>query len=126
MAEQALDLWPKIETTNVRTPLTVLKRQAALLGQHTENLLEARVITLPASEGFQHSFLIVVPTIGYQIELFRIAHDLNLYPVKVDSATVGPTKPLQSEDELVEWLKMVLNSPETKRILNTLMVQAES
>jgi hypothetical protein len=130
MADQALDLWPQIESVNVRTPGTILKQQAALLGKHTKNLIEGRVATRAHSGGFLHSFLIDVPTLDYTFELFAVANDLNLYPVRVDTLSrnfgVSSHAPLISEAEFVDWLKAVLNSAETKRILATLMAQAES
>jgi hypothetical protein len=104
----------------------VLKQQAALLGKHTSNLLEARVVTLPAPGGFRHVFLILIPTLGYQHELFNVTHDLKLYPVNVTQGNGVPNESLESEDDLVAWLKLVLNSAETRRILSTLMVQAEA
>jgi hypothetical protein len=125
MAEQALDLWPKLETVNIRTPLNVLKQQAALLGKHTGNILEARVITQPMPPGFLHRFMIEAPIMAYQIELFSVTHDLNLYPVRTMSDGADGES-LASEENLVEWLKAKLNSAATKRILATLMAQAES
>jgi hypothetical protein len=128
MAEQALDFWPEIET-NIRTPVTILKQQASLLGKHTSNLLEARVVSQPWGDGFIHRFLIELPTIDYTFELFRVSHDVNLYPVRIDSGRYGDValkEPLPSEEAFVNWLKAVLNSAETKRILSTLLAQAES
>jgi hypothetical protein len=130
MVEQALDLWPQIEAVNVRTPGTILKQQAALLGKHTKNLLEGSVITRTYGSEFHHRFVISVPTLDYSMILFEVAHDLNLYPARIAAATVrfdvSSEVALTSEAEFVDWLKAVFNAPETKRILSTLMAQAES
>lgn len=42
---QATDFWGKIETTAIRTPLSIMREQAAALGPRTMNLVEARVET---------------------------------------------------------------------------------
>src|SRR5580658_4114730 len=103
MAEQALDLWPQIEAVDVRTPGTILKQQAALLGKHTKNLLEGRVVTQGRATGFIHHFVIDAPTLNYSVELFAVSHDLNLYPVRIEVAFDVPSNlPLNSEAELVD------------------------
>jgi len=126
MAEQSLDLWPEIAAADIRTPVSILRQQAALLGKHTNNLLEAKVVTQQWTGGFLHRFFIAMPIIGYQLELFTVFHDVMLYPVKINP--VGDVNPaeLESEKDLIAWLKGTLNSAETKRILTTLMAQAES
>jgi hypothetical protein len=133
MAEQALDLWPDIERARIATPVTILKQQAALLGKHTGNLLEARVTTMSTSSGFLHRFVIEAPALGgYQYELFDVRHDANLYPVQAQVSPRVVENPsdsnivLISEQELVDWLGRVLKSTETKRILGSLLAQIES
>jgi hypothetical protein len=131
MAEQAMDLWPQIEAVDVRTPGTILKQQAALLGKHTKNLLEGRVLTQGRAGLFIHHFMIDAPTLNYSMELFAVSHDLKLYPVRIEEAPsvrldLPPGSLLNSEVEFVDWLKAVFNAAETKRILSTLMAQVES
>src|SRR5580658_4806026 len=131
MADQVTDLWPQIEAVNVRTPGTILKQQAALLGKHTKNLLEGSVDTQTYGSEFRHHFIINAPTLSYSMELFAVAHDVYLYPVRIASAPrVRLDHPedllLNSEGEFVNWLKGVFNAAETKRILSTLMAQVES
>ena len=40
------NLWPKIETSSLKTPVTILKEQASLLGANTQNLITAEVSAL--------------------------------------------------------------------------------
>jgi len=53
-----------------------------------------------------------------------------LYPIKLESGPHGNlligTLGFNSEDKFVNWLKEVLNSGETKRVLNTLLAQVEA
>jgi hypothetical protein len=135
MPEEALDLWPAIEKGNTRTPVSILKQQAALLGKHTKNLLEASVDTDASPGRFAHRFIIEAPALGgYRYELFSIQHDEKLYPVKVISAPPGTPiqdeikwrKGFESEETFVDWLKAALNSADTKRLLSNLLAQIES
>lgn len=130
MADQALDLWPQIEAANVLTPGTILKQQAALLGKHTKNLLEGKVVTQSIGGEFIHHFMIDAPTLDYRMELFAVSHDMNLYPVRIVAAPPVrfdlPQFLVSSEAEFVDWLKSVFNAAETKRILSTLMAQVDS
>lgn len=135
MPEEALDLWPAIEKGSIRTPVSILKQQAALLGKHTRNLLEAKVDTDASPGRFVHRFIIEAPALGgYQYELFSIRHDEKLYPVKMVSAPPGTpgseqvkwNRGFDSEETFVDWLKAVLNSGDTKRLLSNLLAQIES
>ena len=53
------DLWPaNIADTNLTTPITILKQQAALLGQKTQQLATGEVTTQTLGDRFVHSFRI--------------------------------------------------------------------
>jgi hypothetical protein len=128
MPEEAVDFWPNLDSTKPRTPLLILKQQAALLGKHTKNLVVADVETTTYNGRFFHRFIIEASSLNYRYQLFGISHDVMLYPLKLES---GPNvkmaaQTFNSEDEFVSWLKGILNSGETKRILNTLLAQVEA
>jgi hypothetical protein len=127
MPEAALDLWPDIHAAKPRTPLSIMKQQAVMLGKHTSNLLEAEVTTDIYDGDFRHRFVIAVPALDYRYELFTVSHDPMLYPITVlHPITVSLVPKLRNEQEFVDWLKNVLNSDDTKRILASLLAQAES
>ena len=132
MPEEAVDFWPDLDSTQVRTPLLILKQQAVLLGKHTKNLLAASVETQTMSYGerFLHRFIIQAPTLDYRYGLFSVSHDLMLYPVTLESSPQREVSRVQrtfkSEDEFVSWLKDLLNSDQTKRLLSTLLAQVEA
>jgi hypothetical protein len=120
-----------------------MKQQAALLGKHTNNLLEGDVSSDATRGRLTHRFFIKAPTLDYRYEVFRVSHDLiSLYPVRVEA---GPHKAnftekdrtweseeafkdrtLESEGAFLEWLKEVLNSEDTKRVLGSLLAQSEA
>ena len=82
MATQIVDLWGQFEPAESSSPLTILRGQAALLGDKTKHVVEARVDATAAGGKFVHSFRLVVPALDhYQYELFRVSHAIDLYPV---------------------------------------------
>lgn len=124
MATQA-DFWGEIAPAQVRTPVSILREQAALLGRKTNNTLEAKVSTTVSEASlFVHNFDLVVPALdGYTYRLFRLYHGADIYPVRTDDT---PQKRLENEYEFSEWLRERLSSPETKRIIANLLAQVNS
>jgi len=120
----ARDFWGDVQAIEVKTPLAILREQASMLGPKTKNLVEARVETAIArDQQFVHRFNLVVPPLdNYIYELFTIQHGIDLYPVKVP----GTTQESRDEAEFTEWLRLRLASPETRRIVNNLVAQAQS
>lgn len=115
------DLWGELEVAQVRTPLVIMKEQAALLGAKTKNLVEATVKTQVDDGGdFSHSFNLLVPALGnYRYSLFTVYHGVQIYPLFVMS---GGNR-LGTEEEFLAWLAAKLSSPETKRIISNLLSQ---
>ncbi|MBV9761347.1 MAG: hypothetical protein JO340_12345 [Acidobacteriaceae bacterium] len=118
------DLWGNLDLEEIRTPAAILREQAALLGQKTKNLIEARVDLVPMGDRIFHIFKLVVPTLGgYVYELFRVSNTVaNLYPVRVER----PRQELSTEGEFVEWVGERLSSPDTRRVLSSLLAQAKA
>ena len=125
MATQ-VDLWGDIGPAEpVRTPVTILREQAALLGRKTKNVLEAKVSSFTLAGGLTHSFNIVVPGLDdYTYELFQIQIGVDAYPVFVSVPPTMATVKLETEQQFTEWLKAKLSSPETKKIIGNLLAQA--
>lgn len=128
MPEEALDFWPDISASKLRTPLSIMKQQAALLGKHTNNLVEAEVVTRSEAGRLYHRLFLVAPTLDYRYQLLSASHDVKLYPVETHVGT-GPlllSRVISDEPEFVAWLKEILSSDETKRIIDALLAQAEA
>ena len=133
------DLWGNINSEEfVRTPASILKEQAALLGKKTGNVLEARVETTTLPSGwFGHKLLLVAPTLdNYTYELLKFSHPIQLYPVNPDTFVIDPRIPaigqtfgprtVPNEESFVKWLGEKLSSDETHRIIATLLSQSRS
>jgi|HubBroStandDraft_5_1064220.scaffolds.fasta_scaffold266061_2 hypothetical protein len=123
------DLWGEIPVDDVRTPVTILREQAALLGPKTKNIIEARVSTLARDGHFYHSFDLIVPALdNYIYELFRVDHDVTLYPIYTPndekSTFRGSKISLKTEEEFTDWLRHRLSSHETRKIISSLLAQA--
>ncbi len=134
MADAIPDLWPDIEQTQLVPPIAILREQAAALGKKTNNLLQGRVETTPVGEGrFRHSFYVVAPSLDeYAYKLFWIEHGVEQYPVAAPQqlTLLGPPQvreaTIESEKELLQYVREVLNSDKTKRIVGSLLAQVKA
>jgi hypothetical protein len=116
----SLDFWGEIEATQQRTPLSILREQAGLLGAKTKNLVEASVKTHANGDTFVHSLDLVIPVLdNYTYNLLTIYHGPSIYPVNVQ---FGESR-FDTEEQFIEWLCAKLSSPETKRIVSNLLAQ---
>jgi hypothetical protein len=136
MSSAIPNLWPTdLAPTVARTPLTILKEQAAQLGAMTKNLLEGRVETVAQPAGgdrvFRHRFIIVAPSIdSYAFLLLEVSHKLEPYPARATFyGRPGDTpafKEVASEDEFVDYLRTVFASDATRRVIGALLAQVRS
>lgn len=125
------NLWPRdIDLqTPLRTPLAVLREQGNNLAQLTNGLVVAAIT--PFSDPYSHYklgylFGMVVPSLdNYQYDLLRIEHGPALYPLRVTSSVLGGQgATCQNEEELLEVLRQIFNSPEARRVLQSLVAHA--
>jgi hypothetical protein len=123
-----VDLWPKARfETDAITPVSVLRKQAALLGEKTQQLVTADVSTFVDRDSVTHRFRLVVPALdNYKYELFHLTHRIDkLYPLNgyVDNRSVPD---IADETAFVQFLKEVLSSESTLRKIDSLMAQAKA
>jgi hypothetical protein len=135
MADAIPDLWPDIEQTQVVPPIAILRQQAAALAKKTNYLLQGQVETITTSGGrFTHSFNVVAPSLdNYTYKLFWIEHGAEQYPVVAPTPETGlSTRPLprtltiESQDDLLDYIREVLNSDKTKKIVSSLLAQVKA
>ncbi len=133
-----IDLWPEdIGQVKIKSPVVILKEQAALLGKKTHNLLEAA-----AGQGdtpgddFSYNFNITAPALGlYTYRLFAIDHGIGLYPlnIAIDDEICRQIAPdakdnrlrIQSEDEFLEILRRIFASTKTRVLISGLLAQID-
>jgi hypothetical protein len=119
------NLWPEgvRETTPMITPNAIFKRQASALADRTDGVLQGTVTRRVHEDGdFVYSFKITSTTLDYSYELFLAWHKpILLYPVTC-SFQSRVTR-CGNQEELLEWLRGVFSSDETKRVIDSLLAQ---
>lgn len=126
MADALVDLWPAIEGDPVRTPLSILREQASLLGPKTQHLVEAEVSTSSRRDSLVHEFYVVAPALDhYRYHLLTVAHGIELYPLEMWPAR-GDTAQVDDEGAFVERLGSFLASEHTLNIVRSLYSQSQS
>ncbi len=126
MADQ--DMWGDFRLEAVRTPVQVLKEQAAALGPKTKYLVVARVSTSTRHGDFYHELVLVVPALDdYQYDLLQLTHRIDLYPLELEHySDKSLNQTVNSELELNIALQRALSSEKTKRIIASLIGQASA
>ena len=119
------DLWPEnIADSNLTTPVTVLKEQAALLGEKTRQLVKGEVVTQATGNLFVHYFYIAAPTLSYKFELFTLSHGVNFYPLVM--RYLNDTISLPSESAFKDKLKEIFAAPHTLNVAHSILAQVRS
>ncbi len=133
-----MDLWPEDiqEPINVKSPVTILKEQAALLGKRTNNLVTAEVSKKENNirAEFEYLFFIVSTSLNYRYKLFSIEHNITLYPLRIitdtdliqevtddETASIFSRITINDEEEFYRILQKIFGSTKVKRIISTLM-----
>jgi hypothetical protein len=119
------DLWPdNIADSHLTTPVTVLKEQAALLGEKTRQLVKGEVVTQATGNLFVHYFYIVAPTLSYKFELFTLSHGVNFYPLVM--RYLNNTTSLRSESDFKDKLKEIFAAQHTVNVVHSILAQVRS
>jgi len=147
------NLWPDdINITEKKAPVTILREQASMLGEKTQNIVIGEVHKLEAFLNkalkertglilneelrFYYGFYIVAPALGnYRYKLFTILHDVYLYPVIIyvdedvkneisPSVDVNSNIIANSEEEFLDLLKRIFHSQKTKKIISAILSQS--
>jgi len=142
MSDSKDDLWGEnFKPEPIRAPVTILREQGELLQTKTDYDLRGAVET-EASENnnFLHFFFIEVPRLdNYGYRLFYITHKVLSYPLEIGGLSaalmlqLSPTGPLpgmmpgfisaKDEEEFKDFLKRILSSEETQKIVKSLLGQ---
>lgn len=137
------DLWPEDigQLEPIQVPEKILRKQAFLLGEKTGNLIEAVVSDSYFNESesteFNYHFYIVAPTLdNYHFSLFKVSHDIALYPLtieidteilsEIESSNVSGKIKIKNEEEFLEILKKILNAKKIKRVIRVLKSMIDS
>jgi len=123
----AEDLRPdNIAESNLVTPVSILKEQAALLGDKTKQLVVAVVDTDTSGDNFFHRFYIVAPTLNYRYDLFYVEHGIAFYPLMLKWQGEPLPRKLSDEASFKAFLKQVLSSQHTMNVVHSILAQVRS
>jgi hypothetical protein len=117
------NLWPDdIADTAFVTPVSILKEQAAALGEKTGQLVVGEVLSSSSGDTFYHRFVISAPALGnYNFELFSLQHGISFYPMQAGWRGTGYS--FSSEQQFIDWLKMVFRDQSTKNVIQSILAQ---
>jgi hypothetical protein len=122
------DYWPdfgkgKFERT---PPRTFLREQAEALTRRTKGVLEGLVTTSTQGNFFLQSLYVVVPSLeNYSYQLLLVVHPVQYYPLDLRALVQDRTIVCQTEEQFKDALREVLQSEQTKRVLEALLGQVE-
>jgi len=125
------DLWGELSLEeNIRTPVTILREQAALLGEKTRQVLQGdvRVHHNVGLNGFEAEFFITAPALdNYAYQLFSIQYPLAMYPLKIIATITGrPPRECPTEEKFVNELGIILSHAKVKKIISSLVAQSKA
>lgn len=128
MTTSSEDLWPDdlgAQPTD-KTPLVILREQAAKLGEKTGNVVEGEVSVHPHPDGKSLSIrlTVIAPALGgYEYVLLEATQPVELYPVTMhfeDGRWVA-----NDERGFKQYLKNLFNSQRTKALIANLVAQSK-
>lgn len=119
------NLWGDIpKGENLKTPVAILREQAAILGEATDNLLVADVVPNKQKESMTLHFYVTAPALdNYRFHLFQVDHQIELYPLEVETDEV--VYQCSDENSFKGALKAILSSPKVHRIISSLLAQSK-
>jgi len=124
------DLWPDdFGHDEQKPPVLILKEQAQLLSAKTRGLVLGWVESkpVPVSNDFWHNFYLQVPNLDdYLFNLFVVRHGVLGYPATVTIPTLKWHSNPESSDQLTDVLRRIFNDAEVKKIVRSLLTQAQA
>lgn len=128
MAASQRDLWPTNISVlpDLRTPVSILREQASLLGEKTSNLVEGEVRSQgDKNSQFVHTFFLIAPALdNYRYPLFTVTHKVELYPLSINFSNVGVH--VNQEEDFIEQLKKIFSDERTMKVIQALIAQSRS
>jgi hypothetical protein len=129
MATHTADFWPddigETGGPEPRTPVALLREQAVALGEKTKNVVTAEVESDTDGGMFVHTLYLAAPSINYKYQLLAVRHPLLLYPILAKEPGNVAWRKLESEDDFLQWLRTVLASENTKKVIRALRAQSQ-
>jgi hypothetical protein len=119
--------WRIPDLATDKTPLVVMREQAAALTKQTNGLLRGEVQTFAADNFLHITLSIVVPALdNYSVQLLTYQQPIQMYPGTL-RLLIGERRAIvRSLAQFNQLLKIFLASDVVKRAVSSLLVQATS
>ncbi len=131
------DLWPDNISTEILTPIAIMRAQIAGLERRTQGLIEVDINSSENDNRITHNFDLIVPSLdGFRERILGVSHDLaRVYPTilradvfKKEAVISGVTTITHSamastQEEFIEKLSLVLRSDHVRSTIESLIAQ---
>jgi len=138
MPSKIPDLWPNDISTDVLTPLAIMRSQVPGLERRTKGLLEADISSVEKEKEIVHNFDLVAPAVDRVRErILVVTHERNrVYPAKMEAAVFGRNSPgsdyygtsftarAMSQEDFLKLLSEVIRSPEVRSSIESLIARS--
>jgi len=127
-------LWPVFSALKERTPMAILKEQAAELGNSTQNMVNAEVLRLDDGPDsvIALAFNITCAPLGFSVRLFHTRYQIaSSYPVEVSSIFLSESGSwvswtAKNQGELERILQSIFSDRKTIRTVESLLAHVGS
>jgi hypothetical protein len=123
------DLWPAdFGTSKQPSPASILRQQAYLLGQRTQNFVVGEIETKMEKPGrFLHTFLLSAPLLDFRQRILHVRHKVEFYPAELavygeDGSHVANATSADA-DQFMNELKRHLGAERVVRLVRSLVDQ---
>lgn len=122
-----VNLWGDIPIKEeVKTPLAILREQAAILGELTNEILIARVHRKKDAREFEYTFYMIAPALeNYTYAVLSVEHGIELYPIEIHDMAADRYLRCDDEQGFIVAICEILSSERMKRIIVGLISQSK-
>ncbi len=122
------NLWGDLgDLGTFRTPANILREQARMLGELTNNVLMGDVkVSKIGGDYFENVLRIIVPPLGnYSYDMLRVVYPPKLYPLKIWDGVNDRRHNCIDEDAFILKLEEILQSDSVRNVIKLLLSQCE-
>jgi hypothetical protein len=120
------NLWGQIPTSGPRPPVALLREQAAVIGQMTDNIIVGTVDSGRAGHDFVFDLIVTAPALdNYMYTILSVRHGVDMYPLVLIDQTNTRTFDCSNEDNFKDRLRDTLSSEKVHKVIAGLIEQSK-
>jgi hypothetical protein len=131
MQSRIPDLWPDDISTDVLTPLAIMRAQVPGLERRTKGLLEVDINSVEKEKVVVHNFDLVAPALDRVRErILVVSHERNrVYPATLEAAVFFRNNRIDnrramSQEDFLKLLSEVIRSSEVRSSIESLLARS--